>query len=256
MHVTGLGWVGIMTENFESTLRFYTEMLGLSLVFHDETREIAHFRFRSGQLLEVFGPRNRGRKEKYRWFKGSALGFEVDDVSLARQEMIARGVRFVTELESWEEDMWTMFLGPEENLFEILRPSRSPAGNQGNILGIGWASISVQDFTKAMQFFSQVMEMPITEADHGERAAHCRLSSGHLFEVMNSRNEKSKLIQHSTFGFEVENIVEARREMESKGIEFVGPTETMENGFTWRHFRAPDGLTCALVSGSKHFVSG
>jgi catechol 2,3-dioxygenase-like lactoylglutathione lyase family enzyme len=46
MHVTGVGWVEIMTENLESTLRFFTEMLGVSLVYHDEAREIAHFRFR------------------------------------------------------------------------------------------------------------------------------------------------------------------------------------------------------------------
>ena len=31
MRILGYSWVGIVTEDFESTLRFFTEKLGLSL---------------------------------------------------------------------------------------------------------------------------------------------------------------------------------------------------------------------------------
>ena len=68
MQVTGIGWAGILTEDFESSLRFFADTLGLSMVYRDEIKELAHFRFRSGQLLELYGPSNRGRKEKYRFF--------------------------------------------------------------------------------------------------------------------------------------------------------------------------------------------
>jgi predicted enzyme related to lactoylglutathione lyase len=227
-------------------------VLKLSLAYRDETKELAHFRFRSGQLFEVYGPSNRGRKEKYQRFNGPVLGFEVDDIQLARTEMIARGARFITELEAWEDDMWTMFLGPEDKLFEILRPARSPARHSGDILGICWASVSVRDFAGAMQFFSQVMEMSMVQEDDGEEAARCWLATGHLFELFSSRTKRGQLLPNTAFGLEVDNIEQAREEMESQGIESIGPIEKMEDGYAYSYFRAPDGLICALVFDPKH----
>lgn len=134
MQVNGIGWTGVLTEHFESTLSFFSDVLGLHMAYRDESKELAHFRFRSGQLLEIYGLSNRARKEKYRWFQGPALGFEVEDVASARQEMLARGACFITELESWENEVWTMFLGPENRLFEIA----SPRGAQPGTPPVSW----------------------------------------------------------------------------------------------------------------------
>jgi hypothetical protein len=49
----------------------------------------------------------------------------------------------------------------------------------------------------------------------------------------------------------VDNIAAARAEMESQGIEFIGPTEVMEDGYAWAPFRAPDGFIYELTYDPK-----
>ena len=252
MHVTGIGWAGILTEDFESTLRFFSEGLGLSLVHRDEMKELAHFRFRSGQLLEVYGPGNRRRKEKYRWFNGPVLGFEVDDIQLARQEMLARGARFITEIESWENERWSLFLGPQEKLFEILLSSRKPAGHFRNILGICGARVHVQDSVAASHFFSKVMEMLPVQQENEREIVHYRLPAGHKFEVLVSSAKGDDPTAPLIIGFEVNDMREARREMESRGVEFVGPPEAMQDGSARSQFCAPDHFIYELVCEPGH----
>ncbi len=80
MHVAGIGWVGVVAENFERALHFYSDVLGMWIDHRDETKVLALFRLPSGQLFELYGPSNRERKDKYRWFDGPALGMAVEDV--------------------------------------------------------------------------------------------------------------------------------------------------------------------------------
>ena len=81
MRVAGISWAAVLTQDFEATLRFFSEILGLALDYRDVARVLAHFRLPSGRLLEIYGPSNRQRKEKYLWFNGPVLGFEVEDVA-------------------------------------------------------------------------------------------------------------------------------------------------------------------------------
>jgi predicted enzyme related to lactoylglutathione lyase len=252
MRVTGIGWAGVLTEGFDSTLRFFSDVLGLHIAHRDTAKDLVHFRFRSGQLLEVYGPSNRQRKEKYRFFSGPALGFEVDEVELARQEMIARGIHFITELESWEEDRWSLFLDPQDKLFEILRAARRPASGLGSILGICHARVFVWDFANAVHFFSEDMQMALTRAGDGREIAHCQLPNGDSFEVSGSIATQGAPIPPTIIGFEVDDMMLARRELEAKGLEFLGPSEMTEDGKTRSSFCGPDGVLYELIYVPKH----
>lgn len=53
-------------------------------------------------------------------------------------------------------------------------------------------------------------------------------------------------------GFLVDDIEAARQEMESHGIEFIGPIQRAEDGNAWSHFRAPDGFIYELTYTSDH----
>jgi catechol 2,3-dioxygenase-like lactoylglutathione lyase family enzyme len=139
MQVTGLGWAAVHTEDYEETLHFFSEILGLSLEYRDEAKELAHFWLPSGQLLEVFGPSNRQRKEKYRWFSGRAplevfgsnnswgklmsqitIAFEVEDVWQTRAGMEEMSVEFVSDVEVTSiGEVFTYFRGPDGYLYEI-----------------------------------------------------------------------------------------------------------------------------------------
>lgn len=251
MQVTGLGWAGVLTEDFEAALQFFADVLGLSLAYRDQEKELAHFRFRSGQLLEIYGPSNRGRREKYRWFDGPALGFEVGDIQLARKEMIARGARFISELESWEDDMWSLFLGPEDRVFEIQNPTRRPASHFGSVIGICSARVFAQDFTDMVQYFAQVMDIQLARSKDGRDIANCRLPAGHSMQVYGPNAKPGDQVPAVMVGFEVEDMEKARRELEERGLEFNGPSELMEDGTTRSRFCAPDGLIYELVENLK-----
>ncbi len=246
MRVTEISWVGVLTEGFEETVHFFSEVLGLSLEHRDEAKAIVHFRFPSGQLLEVYGPSNRQRKEKYRWFNGPALGFEVADVEAARQQMMARGVRFVSEVETWGGDAWALFLGPEDKLFEIQRPARKYPEKTAKVTGFSGAGVVMQDFAGAVRFFSQVMEMPLARRDDGQEFAHFWLSGGHLFEVFGPNNHQGQLTPYATIAFEAEDVGQTRREFEARGVEFVGEAAVTSTAEAITYFRGPDGYLYAI----------
>jgi predicted enzyme related to lactoylglutathione lyase len=240
MYVEGLGWAGVLTEDLEAALNFFSETLGLPLEYRDEEIMLAHFWLKSGQLFEVYGPSNRQRKEKYRWFNGPALGFEVDDIELARAGMIARGARFVTEIETWEDEAYSMFLGPEDKLLQIQLPGRRPSKEATHILGFSWAGVVMKDFDGAVRFFTEVMEMPLAQRDDDDGFAHFQLPAGHLFEVFGPNNKWTELMPHLTIGFEVEDVWQTRAELEKKGVEFIGKVEVIPADGAFTYFRGPD----------------
>lgn len=116
MRISGYSWAGVRTENFPSTVRFFSETLGLPLVLRDDARDFALFRLPSGQKFEVFGPND----DWHKFMVCPVLGFEVADVREARQELEAMGVQFVTEVVEWSDGgAWSYFRGPDGHLYEI-----------------------------------------------------------------------------------------------------------------------------------------
>ncbi len=91
MRILGYSWVGVRTEDFGATIRFFVEKLGLAVRWRAEDAEIAHFRLPSGQLFEVFGRNNAGVQTT----TCPVVGFEVEDVWAARQELTQVGVEFI-----------------------------------------------------------------------------------------------------------------------------------------------------------------
>jgi hypothetical protein len=60
---------------------------------------------------------------------------------------------------------------------------------------------------------------------------------------------------HPVAGFLVDDIVAARAEMESRGIEFIGPIHADTDDYKWTHFRAPDGFVYELAYSKAHPAS-
>ncbi len=129
MRILGYSWVGIVTEDFEGTIRFFTEKLGFPLTYRADNRELTYFRLPSGQLFEVFGP-----NDEYADLHGNTcpvVAFEVEDVRAAREDLSQLGVEFVTDVEETEEgDSWVYFRGPDGQLYELWRPSEQYRMNQ------------------------------------------------------------------------------------------------------------------------------
>jgi predicted dehydrogenase/predicted enzyme related to lactoylglutathione lyase len=121
MKITDYRWIGLLVHDYEATCNFFKHELGLKLVSTDDTKEVAMFRFPSGQSIEVYGPSNRTRKAKYQHFNGPVIGLEADDIVAARAELLAKGVVFVSEIEELEDGSvkWAYFWGLDGQFYSL-----------------------------------------------------------------------------------------------------------------------------------------
>ena len=118
MRVLAYTWAGVRTTDLDSTARFFTDVLGLSLRLREES--LAQFELPSGQLFEIFGAKSR----YYRLHACPVLAFEVENVRNARKEMEAQGVQFETGIDGDETEAWSYFRGPDGYLYELLQTNR------------------------------------------------------------------------------------------------------------------------------------
>jgi predicted enzyme related to lactoylglutathione lyase len=250
MRIIGMDWAGLLSENYEASQNFLSEKIGLSLQFEAKKSVVSHFRLPSGQLLELYGPSKQPRKhEKYRWFDGHALGFEVDNLESAYQEMGDRGVQFIHAIETWKDEAWCMFLGPENKLFQIQQSgprSPEPQAENSELLGFSWAGVVMPDFAAAIRFFSQVMEMPLTRREDAGASAQFWLPAGHLFEIFSPTHPWSNLMEYLTIGFQVEDVQQVKAAMEERGVGFVTGIEITPAGHEFAFFRDLDNYLYAL----------
>jgi len=115
MKAEGLGWLGIRTQRFEETARFFREVMGLEETRRE--RDVVGFAFPDGTEMEVWGP-----EDGFHSFfgVGPVVGFWVDDVRAARAEMEAAGVEFLGPVQRSEGAVWSHFRGPDGNVYEII----------------------------------------------------------------------------------------------------------------------------------------
>lgn len=117
MKALGLVWMGIPTERFEPTVAFFRDVMGL-----EEERlegDFAILRLPGGEAVEVFGPSHAGQDQ---FATGPIVGFRVEDVRGAREEMEAAGVEFVGPVHAGEGGAaWSHFRGPDGKTYEIVQ---------------------------------------------------------------------------------------------------------------------------------------
>jgi len=241
MRVTSIDWAGALSDNYKASQNFLSEKLGLPLQLEAKKSVVSHFRLPSGQLLELYGPSKQYRAhEKFRWFDGHALGFEVDNLEAAYQQMVERGAHFIHEIETWKEESWCMFLGPENKLLQIQQSgprSPEPQDKNAELLRFSWAGVVMHDFDAAVRFFSQVMELPLSRRDDNAASAQFWLPEGHLFEVFGPTHAWSHIMEQLTIGFQVEDVKQVKAAMEVRGVDFVTDSEVTSDGHEFAFFR-------------------
>ena len=74
MKVKGYAWAGVATDDFQSTFRFFHEVMGLPVEIEDG--ELAILTVGPGQQLEIFGGDHPGKART----QHPVIAFEVDDM--------------------------------------------------------------------------------------------------------------------------------------------------------------------------------
>jgi len=121
------------------------------------------------------------------------------------------------------------------------------------VKGIVWLGTRTARFDEMLNMYHNVMGLPITHQEPG--FVVMELPNGDLVEIFAHDSPHNTFFTHPVAGFLVDGIAAARAEMESQGIEFIGPTEVMEDGYSWTHFRAPDGFIYELTYSPNHSAS-
>jgi catechol 2,3-dioxygenase-like lactoylglutathione lyase family enzyme len=118
------------------------------------------------------------------------------------------------------------------------------------ILGLVWLGSRTNRYEAMRDFAENILELDVSMEQ--QDAVVFGLPNGDAFEVFKPSDEEHSHFTHPVTGFLVEDVDEARRAMESKGVQFVGDIHRGvrgENwGEAWTHFYAPDGKLYCLVS--------
>lgn len=108
-------WVGVVTEDLEAQRRFYRDVLGLTELAAGA--DWLQFDFGEDGVLELI---RRSREPQYDQARYQ-VGYTVADIESARDQLVARGIQQVTQIEGDAQagGRWCYFRDAEANIFEI-----------------------------------------------------------------------------------------------------------------------------------------
>ena len=118
------------------------------------------------------------------------------------------------------------------------------------VKGIIWLGTRTSKVNEMLNLYKNVMGMSVARQETGFVVMD--LPNGDRIEVFGDESPYNTMFTHPVAGFLVDDIVAARAEIESQGIEFIGPIETAKDGNAWSHFRAPDGFIYELTYTPTH----
>jgi catechol 2,3-dioxygenase-like lactoylglutathione lyase family enzyme len=113
MQVKSFSWVGVSTDDFDRSMSFFRDLLGLEVWAQGEGQAI--LKTASGQQLEIFG---RDEREK-QLTASPVIAFEVDDLESAKEELRLAGIELIGEVGRWNGYCWQYFRSPDGHIFEI-----------------------------------------------------------------------------------------------------------------------------------------
>jgi catechol 2,3-dioxygenase-like lactoylglutathione lyase family enzyme len=118
------------------------------------------------------------------------------------------------------------------------------------VLGIRWVGTPTQHYAETVAFARDVLGLALRHEQ--DDFAVFATENGDVFEVFGPKGiaDGHEFMVAPVAGFEVDNVAEARREMEAKHIRFIGP---IHEGATsaWSHFYGPDGHVYEITAQTR-----
>jgi catechol 2,3-dioxygenase-like lactoylglutathione lyase family enzyme len=119
---------------------------------------------------------------------------------------------------------------------------------------LAWLGTRTEKFDETAAFFRDVLGLSLHYEERGFAMFRLPAADRDFVEVFAAdRPEVAFLGTGPVVGLLVDDIVEARAELEAAGVELIGSTEWLESmdGYGWFYFRAPDGNVYAVLQESQ-----
>jgi predicted enzyme related to lactoylglutathione lyase len=117
------------------------------------------------------------------------------------------------------------------------------------VRSIRWVGVSTHDYRAMVTFLQDVLGLAVNFQD--QTTIEFSTSEGDQIQVMAPGDEYYDFFTSNAAGpvplFEVDDVDQARRELEEAGAEVIGST-AHDSSWKWIHFRAPDGNLYELAS--------
>jgi hypothetical protein len=113
--------------------------------------------------------------------------------------------------------------------------------------GITWVMSCTTHFAESVEFFRDTMGLAVSEAGvpvtetQFTRYAQFKMPNGIVLEIVEPTEGVWRLYDAPIVSITVDNLAQARRDLENRQIEFVAPIFQTPEGWAWTYFRAPDG---------------
>jgi catechol 2,3-dioxygenase-like lactoylglutathione lyase family enzyme len=106
--------------------------------------------------------------------------------------------------------------------------------------GLVWVGTRTQRFDEMTRFVGDTLGLDTVHEEPG--FAVFRLPNGDSLEVFGPDDREHEHFDTGpVVGFLVDEVTEARADLEEAGITFIGPVHVAEDGGSWSHFTGPDG---------------
>jgi catechol 2,3-dioxygenase-like lactoylglutathione lyase family enzyme len=124
-----------------------------------------------------------------------------------------------------------------------------------NVRRLCWLGTRTEAFDETTAFFRDVLGMSLAYEESGFAMFALSSADRDYVEVF-STDRADLATSYSTapvVGLLVDDIVEAREELATAGVELIDEIQSPEtmDGYRWFHFRGPDGNVYAIVEGSS-----
>jgi catechol 2,3-dioxygenase-like lactoylglutathione lyase family enzyme len=233
-----LNWLGLSVADFDASLRFYTEVLGMSA--KDATSDWA-FLETTGMTLELSSGGMPPAPERA-WGRGQAIrpSIHVADLQATIEGLRRKGVAFSSDIERspWGEQI--EFMAPERIRWTLAHAPAYPFGSTLEKPHVGWVAMKVHRLVEQRAFYRDVMGLQAEDRTDGRVIFLQGRDEPRL--LLEQGGEEAPPLQVSQgvlrpapphmLSFETDNIQQAAVYLKAQGVRFVLDVTRREWGGT------------------------
>ena len=119
---------------------------------------------------------------------------------------------------------------------------------------LAWLGTRTETFDETTAFFRDVLGIPVFHEEPGFAMLQLPGADRDFVEVFAPDNPNGAVYTTGpVVGLLVDDIEQARAELDAAGVELIGPIEWLQSmdGYGWFHVRGPDGNVYAIMQESR-----